>query len=213
VSVIAEVLLALAGIMLVSTVAVVVGVRIVLGRLRRSRAVNSSVLRARAHLSAGRQHEVLVLRVRVADLIDSGAAALDIAGRSGTPLGDLRALFERIRADGAALDAHLTLLLSERDTEVLAEAIPVARGRVDQIGVLVSRLRLAVADGIGDPTDDSLALLRAELDREIQALSAGRGELHRLSVDDRTQVHDRTHVHDGPADHAAVTRRTERSAS
>lgn len=186
VSVLAEILLALASIMLVSTAVVMIGVRVVVGRLRRSRAVSASVLRARARLSVGRQHELLALRVRLADLLTSGAAALDIARRNDTPLGELRGLFERIRTDAAALDAQLLLLLSEQDSAVLTESIPATRNRVDQVGSLVRRLRLAVAAGIGDPTDDSLAVLTRDLDREIEALSAGRGELHALQQPDDT---------------------------
>lgn len=201
VSVLAELLLALAGIMLVSTAVVIIGVRIVVGRLRRSRFVSASILRARARLSVGRQHELLALRVRLAELLASGAAALEIAGRNDTPLGELRGLFERIRSDAAALDAQLLLLLSEQDNTVLTESVPAARNRVDQVGSLVRRLRLAVAAGMGDPTDDSLAALRGELDREIEALSAGRGELHALYHHEHTG---------GPA---PLTPRTERSPS
>lgn len=185
VSVLAEILLALAGIMLVSTVVVVLGVRVVVGRIRRSRAVSASLLRTRALLSVGRQHEVLALRVRLAELLASGRAALDLARGNGTPLGELQHLFERIGTDAAALDAQLLLLLSERDGAVLAESIPVARRRVDQVGALVKRLRVAVAAGIGDPTEDSLAVLTGELDREIEALSAGRVQLHALYENDK----------------------------
>lgn len=183
-SILAEILLALASIMVLSTVAVVVIVRVVVKRIRRSRAVKASVLRARARLSVGRQHEVLTLRVRLADTLASGNAALDLARHNGSPLGELQRLFSRICADGVALDTQLLLLTSERDAGVLAEAIPVARRRVAQIGTLVRRLRLAVASGIGDLTDDSLTALTGDLDREIIALNAGLGELHALYKND-----------------------------
>ncbi|WEO75771.1 hypothetical protein BJQ94_10250 [Cryobacterium sp. SO2] len=180
-SVLAEVLLALGTIMLISTVTVVVLVRLVYTRIRRSRAVGDSVLRARARLSVGRQHELLTLRLRLADTIASGRAALDLAGRSGAPQGDLRRLFERISSEGAALDAQLLLLLSERDAVVLAEAVPAAGRRVEQIRALVRRLRSAVAAGIGDLTDDTLAALSDDVDHEIAALDAGVRELHELN--------------------------------
>lgn len=180
-SVLAEVMLALAGIMLVSTVAVVVVVRVVYTRIRRSRVVGDSVLRARATLTVGRQHEVLRLRVRLRDALTSGRAALDLASRSESPRGDLHRLFERIRSEAAAVDAQLTLLMSERDAVVLGEAIPAAGQRVEHILTLVRRLRSAVATGIGGLTDDALAGLTADVDREIAALDAGMRELHTLN--------------------------------
>jgi hypothetical protein len=186
VSVLAEVLLALAGIMLVSTVAVVVVARVIYTRIRRSRLIGDSVLRARATLTIGRTHEVLRLRVRLSEALSSGRAALDLARTSGQPTGELQRLFERIRSEAAAVDAHLALLMSERDAPVLSEAIPAAGQRVDQIRSLVRRLRSSVAAGIGGVTDDALAGLSVDVDREIAALDAGLRELHSLTTDTHT---------------------------
>jgi hypothetical protein len=181
VSLFAEIMLALAGVVTVSTVSVVVIARVLYNKVRRNRSINTSALRARAMLSVGRQHSVRTLRMRLAETLSSGQAALDVARSTGSNLGELRRLFDRIRADGAALDAQLVLLLSERDTAVLSESLPIADRRVDQVSGLVRRLRSAVAAGIGDATDDSLARLTNDLDREITALDAGMRELHTLN--------------------------------
>jgi hypothetical protein len=181
VSMFAEIMLALASIVVISTVSVIVMVRMLFRRIRRSRTVTSSVLRTRALISVGRQHEVHTLRLRLADTLASGRAALDLAGANGSQLGELQRLYARIRSDATTLDAQLLLLLSERDSVVLAESIPVAGRRVDQVAWLVRRLRSAVAAGLGDRTDDSLATLTDDLDREIVALDAGLRELHTLN--------------------------------
>lgn len=183
VSVLAEVLLALAALMLVSTVVVVVTARVIYTRVRRSRVVGASLLRARATLTVGRQHEVLRLRVRLSDTLASGRAALDLAESTGSARGDLRRLFERIRVEAAAVDAQLVLMSSERDAVVLADALPAAGTRVEQIRTLVRRLRTAVSTGLVGVTDDALAGLSAEVDRELAALDAGVRELHALNAD------------------------------
>ena len=187
-SVFAEVLLALAGIIAVSTASVIVIARMIFTRIRRSRAVNYSALRARALMSVGRQHEVLALRVRLAETLDSGRDALDLGRRTGSSLGDLGRLYGRIRDDGTALDAQLMLLLSERDPAVLRQSIPVAERRVDQVVGLIRRLRSAVAAGLGDRTDDNLAMLTGDLDREVTALDAGLNELHALNRNDAPTI-------------------------
>lgn len=183
VSVLAEVLLALAALMLVSTVVVVVTARVIYTRVRRSRVVGASLLRARATLTVGRQHEVLRLRVRLSDTLASGRAALDLAESTGSARGDLHRLFDRIRVEAAAVDAQLVLLSSERDAAVLADALPAAGMRVEQIRTLVRRLRTAVSTGLVGVTDDALAGLSAEVDRELAALDAGVRELHALNAD------------------------------
>ncbi|WP_130177174.1 hypothetical protein [Cryobacterium sp. SO1] len=182
-SVLAEVLLALAALMLVSTAVVVVTARVVYTRVRRSRVVGASLLRARATLTFGRQHEVLRLRVRLSDTLASGREALNLADRTGRPRGDLHRLFERIRGEAAAVDAQLILLSSERDARALADALPTAGVRVEQIHTLVRRLRTAVSTGLIGATDDALTGLTADVDREVAALDAGVRELHALNAD------------------------------
>ena len=180
----AEIMLALASIVVISTVSVVVIARMLFNRIRRSRAISSSVLRTRALISVGRQHEVHALWVRLADTLASGRAALDLARNNNGQIGELNRLFSRIQGDGVSLDAQLLLLLSERDTAVLREAIPVADRRVEQVAWLVRRLRAAVAAGLGDHSDDSLMTLTGDLDIEIAALDAGIRELHTLNGHD-----------------------------
>lgn len=183
-SVLAEILLALASIIVISTVSVIVIARVLYNRIRRSRAVGHSVLRARALMSAGRQRDAFALRLRLADSLASGKAALDLARQSNSPLGELNRLYARIRSDGAAVDAQLVLLQSERDAAVLTQSVALSRHRVDQVDALVRRLRSAVAAGLGEHTDDSLATLTGDLDREIAALDAGLRELHALNGHD-----------------------------
>jgi hypothetical protein len=178
---VAAVILALAAIMVVSVGTTIVVVRMLYKRMRRSRVVAGAGLRTRAALSRGPQREVLGLRIRLRDTLGSGQAAVDLALGSDGPRGELPRLFRRIQNEGAALDAQLLLLTSETDSVVLAEELPVARRRVDDVAGLVRRLRATVAGGRGDLTDDVLLALRSEVDREVEALDAGVRELHALN--------------------------------
>ena len=175
---------AFALIVLTSIVTVVLIVRALYKRIRRSRTLNGAVLRARATLSWGAQHEVLQLRIRLNETLDSGQAALDLAARSDGPRGELPRLYRRIRAEAATVDAELRFLESETDPAALAQWLPVLRRRVDQVVGLVRRLRSAVAAGLSGLSDESLAVLRADVDREVDALHAGMQELHTLNSND-----------------------------
>ncbi|TFB97797.1 hypothetical protein E3O42_15705 [Cryobacterium adonitolivorans] len=181
-SVLAEVLLALAAIMVVSTVTFVVIVRVLYRRMRRSRALNGAVLRVRTRVSIGPQHEILRLRLRLRESLASGQAAVDVTAQSGGPRGDLQRLLGRLRDEGARVESQLLLLATERDPVALAEALPVAARRVDQITDLVRRVRSVVAAGLGVRTDDTLTTLGADVDREIAAVAAGVAELHALTL-------------------------------
>lgn len=184
VSVFAEVLITLAVIVLVFVVTAVLIVRMLFKRMRRSRALSSGVLRTRARFSTGPQRKVLKLRVRLAETLDSAQAAITLAMRSGGPRGELPQLFRRIHSEGLALESQLRLMESEYDSATLAEAIPVATHRVDEVAGMVSRLRSAVAAGLGTLSDDTLSALRSEVDREVVALNAGVQELRSLRADD-----------------------------
>ncbi|TFC32350.1 hypothetical protein E3O55_05485 [Cryobacterium sp. MDB1-18-2] len=181
---VAAVILALAAIIVVSAGATIVVARMLYKRIRRSRAVAGAALRTRAALSRGPQREVLGLRIRLRETLGSGQAAVDLALGSDGPRGELPRLFHRIQDEGAALDAQLVLLTSETDAVVLAEELPMARRRVDDVAGLVRRLRATVAGGRGDLTDDVLLALRSEVDREVSALEAGVQELHALNLHD-----------------------------
>jgi hypothetical protein len=178
------VLLTLAIILLLAIVAVAATLRALYKRVRRSRALTAAVLRTRARFSWGPQQEVLKLRVRLSETLESGQAAVDLALRSDGPRGELPRLFRRVQSEGARLEAQLRLMESENDPAVLAEEIPVARRRIDQVGGMVHRLRSAVATGLGDLTDDTLAALRSDIDREVVALHAGVRELRALNGND-----------------------------
>lgn len=175
---------AFALIVLTSIVTVVLIVRAIYKRIRRSTAINGAMLRARATLSWGTQHEVLQLRIRLNEALDSGQAALDLSARGEGPRGELPRLYRRIRAEGATIDTELRFLESETDPAALAQWLPVLRNRVDQVAALVRRLRSAVAAGLSGLSDETLAALRADVDREVDALHAGMQELHTLNSDD-----------------------------
>lgn len=180
------VLIVFATISLVVFVSFFVLVRTLYKRIRRSRALSGAVLRSRTRLSWGPQHEVLKLQLRLQESLDSGQAAVDLARSSQGPLGELPRLFRRIAGEGATLQSQLRLLTSETDRAVLAEALPVAHRRVDQVTGLVRRLRSTVATGLGDLTDDSLSTLHTDVDHEVAALRAGVDELRGLNGDSGT---------------------------
>lgn len=170
----------------VSITTVVLVARAVYRRIRRSRAVADTALRARAGFSRGPRRRVLALRVRLGETLDSGQAAIDLASeRDGATHGELPRLFRRIREEGAALDLQLRLLESETDQAVLAVELPAAAGRVDQVAGLVRRLRSAVASALAGSTDETLTDLQSEMEREVAALAAGVEELRRLNRRDQ----------------------------
>ena len=178
------VLTALAIVVLVgicAIVALILLLRFLYRRVRRSRTVGGAVLRTRARLSRGPQRTILGLRVRLEESLDSGRAAVDLAARNGGPRGELPRLFRRIQQEGVALDLQLRLMESETDSRVLAAELPAAGDRVEQVAGLVRRLRSAVASGLAGSTDDTLTALNSEMDREVAALHAGVEELHALN--------------------------------
>ena len=180
------VLITFAIILVVIVVAVVVTGRVLYKRVRRSPALADALLRVRADYTGGPQQEVLKLRVRLRETLDSGQAAVDMALKSDGPQGDLPLLFRRIQREGVALEAQLRLMESENDSGVLAHGIPVAARRVDEVTALVRRLRGAVASDLGELTDGSLNDLRADVNREVAALHAGVQELRSLNGSDLT---------------------------
>lgn len=165
----------------VSVTTVVLIVRAVVKRIRRNRALAGAALRTRAQFSSGPRRKVLRLRVRLDEILDSGRAAVDLAARADGPHGELPELFGRIEHEGAALDLQLRLLESEIDSTVLAGGLSSAGRRVEQLAGLVRRLRAAVASGLEGVTDDSLSVLRSDVDREVAALHAGVEELRTLN--------------------------------
>jgi hypothetical protein len=165
-------------------VALVLIVRAVYRRIRRSRRVDGAMLRGRARVSRGPQRRILDLRVRLDDALTSGRAAIDLASRSAGPHGELPGIFRRISDEGASLDAQLRLMESEIDRSVLTAELPAAAERVDQVEALVRRIRSAVASGLAGASDDGLTTLRADMDREVAALHAGVEELHALTLRD-----------------------------
>jgi hypothetical protein len=168
----------------VSVTIVVLVVRAVVRRLRRSRALAGRALRTRARFPTGPRGQVLRLRVRLADALESGRAAVDMAGQGAGPRGELERLHERIRLEGESLDRQLQFMESEIDPAALGRDLPVAEGRVEQVVGLVRRVRSAVGAQLDGLTDDSLAALRADVDREVTALHAGVQELRLLNAHD-----------------------------
>ncbi|MBU6512720.1 MAG: hypothetical protein KGR99_10475 [Betaproteobacteria bacterium] len=175
-------------VVVVLIVAVAVTARVLYKRVRRSPALADALLRARANYTNGPQQDVLKLRVRLRDTLDSGQAAVDLSLRSTGPQGELPSLFRSIQREGVALESQLRLMESETDTSVLAQGIPVATRRVDDVTALVRRLRGAIASDLGALTDSSLSELRADVDREVAALHAGVQELQSLNGSDQTAL-------------------------
>lgn len=172
---------AFALIVLASIVTVVLIARALYKRIRRSRTLNSAVLHTRATLSWGAQHEVVMLRIRLNETLASGKAAIDLATHGPGASGELPRLYRRIQAEAATIDMELRFLESETDSSAMAQWLPVLRDRVDQVVALVRRVRSAVAAGLGGLSDESLAVLRADVDREVAALHAGMQELQLLN--------------------------------
>ncbi|TFV99790.1 hypothetical protein [Orlajensenia leifsoniae] len=179
-----SVLLSLALIVTASVTTIVLVVRAVYRRIRRSRALNGAVLKGRASLSWGPQRKVLALQLQLNDALDSGRAAIDLAVRTNGRRGELPRIFRRIEAEGVALQAQLRLMETETDAAALADELPAAGLRVEQVSEMIRRLRASVAAGLGDPTGESLAALRDEVDREVAALHAGVEELRNLNAVD-----------------------------
>lgn len=183
-TVIAGILISLFVIALLGILTGVLIVRWLYRRIRRNRTVNGAVLRTRAALTWGPQQQVLKLRLRLGNSLESGRGALELAARGNGPRGELARLFTRIQNEGETLSAQLRLLESETDPEVLASELATARDRVQQVEALVRRLRSAVASGLSSSSDDTLAALHADVDREVAALHAGVQELHTLNTAD-----------------------------
>ncbi|KQX07607.1 MULTISPECIES: hypothetical protein [unclassified Leifsonia] len=179
-----SVLLSLALIVTASVTTIVLVVRAVFRRIRRSRTINGAVLKGRASLTWGPQRKVLALQLQLNDALESGRAAIDLAVRTNGRRGELPRIFRRIEAEGVALQAQLRLMETETDAAALADELPAAGLRVEQVSEMIRRLRASVAAGLGDPTGSSLASLRAEVDREVAALHAGVEELRLLNADD-----------------------------
>ena len=180
----AWILVVLGLVVLGSMLTVAVLARVLYKRIRRSRAVNTAVLQARTLLSYGPRREVLKLRLRLNDTLESGQVAVNLAVNGESTRGELPRLFRRIQAEGVTLEAQLRLLATEADPVLLAEGIPVARRRVELVAGLVRRLRSFVAGSLGEISDDALARLRSDVEREVTALNAGLQELHTLNRND-----------------------------
>lgn len=178
------ILVAFLAMVALSITIVVLVVRAVIRRIRRSRALAGRALRTRARFTTGPRGQVLRLRVRLADALESGRAAVDLAGQGAGPRGELDRLHERIRHEGESLDRQLQFMESETDPTALTRDLPVAEGRVEQVVALVRRVRSAVGAQLDGLTDDSLAALRADVDREVTALHAGVQELRSLNAYD-----------------------------
>lgn len=170
----------------VSITIVVLVVRAVFRRIRRSRALTGRVLRTRARMTPGPRGKVLALRVRLSDALASGASAVELARNGAGPRGELDRLFGRIRLEGDGLDRQLRFMEGEVDPAVLADELPAAERRVDQVVRMVRSVRSAVASDLAGLTDDTLTALRGEVDREVAALHAGVEELRTLNGHDRT---------------------------
>ncbi len=180
-----ELVLIVLGVIVLLSVGVMVAFVFVLRaavlRIRRRREASGAALRARARVAVGPQRPVLALRVRLDDALRSGRAAVEIAAVGTGPQGELPRLFRQLGAEASVLDLQLRLIQSETDARALAAETAAARGRVEQVEVLVRRMRHAVSAGLTVTSDDALSAIGTEVDREVAALHAGIEELQRLN--------------------------------
>ncbi|GEM_PF-6461035 len=102
-SVIAGVLLSLLVIALLGILIGVLIVRAVYRSIRRNRTINGAVLRTRTAFTWEPQQQVLRLRMRLNDSLESGRAAVELTLRSDGLRGELVRLFKRIQAEGSTL--------------------------------------------------------------------------------------------------------------
>lgn len=180
-----SVLISLVAIAAISVTSVVLIGWALYRRIRRSRAVNTALLKSRAHLSMGPRRRVFALELQLVQALDSGRAAIDLAVRSNGRRGELPRLFRRIEAEGLALQTQLRLLESETDAGTLTDSLSVVTPQVDRISDMIRRLRASVTAGLGDPTGAALATLSADIDLEVSSLHAGLVELANLTTGER----------------------------
>lgn len=146
-------------------------------RVRRSPAVTAASLRVRSLTDAGPRREVARLRLQLLQAVEGGRGAIGGADpRAGFP-GEAPALFKRIQAEARVVDQHLKVLQTEDDRDALVAALPALRQRVAELVGLVRELRAAVAAGLQAASDGSMAELRADVAREVNALRAGHDHL------------------------------------
>ncbi|WP_394554917.1 hypothetical protein ACDF64_08735 [Agromyces sp. MMS24-JH15] len=191
-------------------VTAVLVVRAVFRRFRRSRAVGPlrmrtnlshgpkrSVLRLRTRLADSLRSGQAAIELGAGgapDTVGTGGGRSSGSGRSGSgrpgaghagrpagPRRELARLFARIQDEARVLDLQLQLLESEFDSGVLQSELGSARRRVEQVEHLVRQVRSAVASGLSGTTDDTLADLDAEVEREVQSLHAGIQQLQDLN--------------------------------
>jgi hypothetical protein len=184
VSVLLGVLASLAAICALSVGTVVLTVWLVSRRIRRSRRLNTAVLRTRANLSWGSRHTLASLRLQLAEALGSGRDAVDIAVKSNGRRGDLPRLYRRLEDEGKTLDIRLRLLESERNTAIVAGELPALSRSVNQVVDLVGRVRGSVSAGLGGRSDATMVALRHDIELEVAALHAGLVELRRMDASD-----------------------------
>jgi hypothetical protein len=177
-----SVLISLLAIAAISMGTVVLIVWALYRRVRRSRAVNTALLKSRAHLGVGPRRRVFALELRLVQSLDSGRAAIDLAVRSNGRRGELPRLFRRIEAEALALQTQLRLMESETDAGTLTDSLSVVAPQVDRISDMIRRLRASVTAGLGDPAGAALATLSADIDLEVASLHAGLVELANLTT-------------------------------
>ena len=162
-----------AGTALLITVAVV-------RRVRRSPALTSARLHCRMLSETGPRREVSKLRLQLWRALEGARVPVGQADASAGFAGEAPALFRRLQREGATVDQLLRVLHGESDPAALRAALPAVRARVAELADLVQRLRTAVAAGLGAVSDDAMAELGAEVEREVVALSAGRERMQEL---------------------------------
>jgi len=153
-------------------------------RIRRDPRVNRAALLVQEKTSPpGPRRSLMHLRVRLGDAVTSARAAVTVIQTHGSVQGELASLVRRIDRVAAPLDAQLRLMQSEPDMRLLYEMLQPARARVEEIEGIVRHIRTAAYATLGGDMEGTVALITADVEREVAALQAGMHTLHALAMD------------------------------
>lgn len=177
----ADVLTVLLGLFVISVVLltlipvlVVFAVRSTYRRLRRDPRWNRAALIVQEKTNApGPRRHLLHLRVRVQDSIVSARMAVSVLQAYGHVQGELASLVRRLEPITQTLDAQLRLMQSEPDMRLLQTMLGPVQARVVEIEAAVRHIRGAAYAAIGGDMEESVAMLTADIAREVAALQAG----------------------------------------
>lgn len=180
--VVSDALLIGGGVVVVSASAAIITTVIAVRRIRRSAGFALLALRLQVLTRSGPRREVARMRLQLRRAVDGGRTSLLAGGSAAGLPGEAPALFRRIEREAQAVDAHLRVMQTEDDPASLRTALPALRSRVEETTGLVRQLRSAVADGLAAMAAATAGDLRADVEREVVALRAGRERLQHAEL-------------------------------